>query len=222
MRTSSIAVALLGAAAFASDGRAQAPAPAQPPAAQAAPAEAKPTSGKVGELIPAATAKVTRGGKETTLDTQKNGKTTVYYLIGLTCPATKPYLERVQALEATYMAKGIDFVYVYVNKPETAADKAKFHKEAKFQGAFWNDADCAFVKSLKAQKTGGYDRVLMDVKMPGVDGIAAYKSLSRLFPKLPVVLMTAHRVADVEHTSARVVTKPLDLPALFSMLETQV
>jgi len=154
MRTSSIAVALLGAAAFASDGRAQAPAPAQPPAAQAAPAEAKPTSGKVGELIPAATAKVTRGGKETTLDTQKNGKTTVYYLIGLTCPATKPYLERVQALEATYMAKGIDFVYVYVNKPETAADKAKFHKEAKFQGAFWNDADCAFVKSLKAQKTG--------------------------------------------------------------------
>ena len=74
--------------------------------------------------------------------------------------------------------------------------------------------------AINAQKAGGYDRVLMDIKMPGLDGIAAYKVLSRLFPKLPVVLMTAHRVADVEHTSARIVTKPIDLPALFAMLET--
>ena len=85
------------------------------------------------------------------------------------------------------------------------------------------DTDAAYSgdEAIKAQKAGAYDRVLMDIKMPGLDGMAAYKSLSRLFPKLPVVLMTAHRVADVEHTSARVVTKPLDLPALFSMLETQ-
>ena len=74
-------------------------------------------------------------------------------------------------------------------------------------------------EAITAQKTGKYDRVLMDIKMPGLDGIAAYKALSRLFPKLPVVLMTAHRVADVEHTSARVITKPIDLPALFAMLE---
>ena len=75
-------------------------------------------------------------------------------------------------------------------------------------------------EAINAQQTAGYDRVLMDIKMPGLDGIAAYKSLSRLFPTLPVVLMTAHRVADVEHTSARVVTKPIDLPALFAILET--
>jgi two-component system NtrC family response regulator/two-component system nitrogen regulation response regulator GlnG len=75
-------------------------------------------------------------------------------------------------------------------------------------------------EAIDAQKTSAYDRVLMDIKMPGLDGISAYKSLSRLFPKLPVVLMTAHRIADVEQTSARVVTKPLDLPALFNMLET--
>ena len=75
-------------------------------------------------------------------------------------------------------------------------------------------------EAITAQKTGGYDRVLMDIKMPGLDGIAAHKALSRLFPKLPVVLMTAHRVADVEHTSARIITKPIDLPALFAMLET--
>jgi DNA-binding NtrC family response regulator len=75
-------------------------------------------------------------------------------------------------------------------------------------------------EAITAQKASAYDRVLMDIKMPGLDGVAAYKALSRLFPKLPVVLMTAHRVADVEHTSARVVTKPLDLPALFNILES--
>src|SRR5688572_10745998 len=110
MRMTSIALALLGATAFANDGRAQAPDPAQPPA-QAAPAEPKPTTGKVGEKTPAATAKGRRGGKEATLDTQKNGKTTVYYLVGLSCPATKPYIERVQALEGTYAPKGVDFVF---------------------------------------------------------------------------------------------------------------
>lgn len=74
-------------------------------------------------------------------------------------------------------------------------------------------------EAIDAQKQAPFDRVLMDVKMPGIDGVAAHKVLKRLFPKLPVVLMTAHRVADVEATTAKIVTKPLDLPALFTMLD---
>jgi hypothetical protein len=141
-----IAAALLGAAIGAPESVAQAPAAAQ--------GEAKPTTGKVGEMIPAATAKLMRGGKEATLDTQKAGKITAYFLVGVTCPATAHYSERLCALEKAYMGQGVDFVYVYVNKPESAEMKAKFHKEQKFQGAFWNDADCSFVKSIKASKTG--------------------------------------------------------------------
>ena len=75
-------------------------------------------------------------------------------------------------------------------------------------------------EAISAQQAGAYDRVLMDIKMPGLDGIAAHKSLIRMFPKLLVVLMTAHRVADLDYTSAPVITKPIDLPALFAMLET--
>ena len=74
-------------------------------------------------------------------------------------------------------------------------------------------------EAITAQKNTPFDRVLMDIKMPGLDGIAAHKALRRLFPRLPVVLMTAHRVSDVGETTAHIVTKPLDLPALFAMLD---
>lgn len=74
-------------------------------------------------------------------------------------------------------------------------------------------------EAIDAQKQRPFDRVLMDVKMPGVDGVSAHKIMNGLFPKLPVILMTAHRVGDVEPTGARVLAKPLDLPALFQLLD---
>jgi len=121
------------------------------------PAEAKAetkTTGKVGEKMPAFTAKITRAEKAAEFDSTKTGKTTVYVLVGVTCPATKPYTERLCALEAAYMPKGVDFVYLYVNVPEKAAEKAKFHKDQKFTGAFLNDEKSAIAKELKATKTG--------------------------------------------------------------------
>jgi hypothetical protein len=123
------------------------------PAAQAA---EKPTTGKVGEKMPAFTAKVTRDGKTLDFDSTKNAKTTVYVLVGVTCPATEPYAERLCLLEAAYMRKGVDFVYLYVNsdKVELPADKAKFHKKCKFTGAFLNDGDGAIAKKLAATRTG--------------------------------------------------------------------
>lgn len=73
--------------------------------------------------------------------------------------------------------------------------------------------------AVKAQQEQPFDRVLMDIKMPGLDGIAAYKKLRRLFPRLTVILMTAHRIAEVEEVATRVIAKPLDLPALFDLLD---
>src|SRR5262245_23779734 len=122
-------------------------------AASDAKAETK-TTGKVGEKMPAFTSKITRGEKAADFDSTKTDKVTVYILVGVTCPATKPYSERLCALEAAYMPKAVDFVYLYVNVPEKAAEKAKFHKEQKFTGAFLNDEKSAIAKSLKATKTG--------------------------------------------------------------------
>ncbi len=131
---------------------------ATPAGAQAAAAaqEAKPTTGQVGEKIPAFTAKIARGDKSADFDTTKNAKTTLYVLVGPTCPATAPYVDRLAALEAAYIPKGIDFVYVYPNKGpgESAADKAKYHKDKKFTAALLNDEGAAFTKKLAAMKTG--------------------------------------------------------------------
>ena len=116
---------------------------------------AKPTTGKVGEKIPAFTGKAVRGDKTADFDSQKTGKTTVYFLVGVTCPATKPYASRLVALENEYMKEDVDFVYLYVNSVGEPLDaKQKFHKEMKFAGAFLNDEGSAIAKKLAATKTG--------------------------------------------------------------------
>src|SRR6185295_3031029 len=68
--------------------------------------------------------------------------------------ATVLYAERLAALCEAYGAKGVDFVFLYPNKSESAADKRKFHKEKKLGGAFLNDVDAAIAKKLAAKRTG--------------------------------------------------------------------
>ncbi len=130
-------------------------APAAAPPKQDAPAagDAKPANGRVGELIPDHSAKVARGETEATLSTRKQGKPTVYLLVAVGCPATRPYAERLVALERAYAAKGVDFVYVWANAAEATASKRKLHRELRF-GAFLDDAGGAFAKKLKATRTG--------------------------------------------------------------------
>jgi hypothetical protein len=97
---------------------------------------------------------VLRGDKEVELDSAKQARLTVYFLAGTTCAATTDYAERLVALVDAYGVKGVDFVFIYPNKNESAADKRKFHKERKLGGAFLNDADGAIVKRLAARRTG--------------------------------------------------------------------
>lgn len=114
----------------------------------------KESTGKVGEKIPQFAGKIVRGEKSADFDSSKNTKTTVYVLVGVTCPATKPYAERLCALESAYAQKGIDFVYLYPNVTESTESKAKFHKEMKFTAGLFNDDGGAVAKKLAATKTG--------------------------------------------------------------------
>jgi len=145
-------------------GGARPPAVARPPVQNAPPApvppapkegrEAKPEStGKVGEKIPAFTAKAQRGDKEFDFDSQKQSKVTVYVLAGVMCTATNAYSERLAALCEAYGPKGVDFVFLYPNHNESAADKRKFQREKRLGGAFLNDADGAVARKLAAKRT---------------------------------------------------------------------
>jgi DNA-binding response OmpR family regulator len=67
------------------------------------------------------------------------------------------------------------------------------------------------------------DCVLMDIKMPGIDGIKSMVMMKEFFPHLPVVLMSAYSTEE-ESKEAKlqgacsVLTKPIDIRLLLAFL----
>jgi DNA-binding NtrC family response regulator len=65
--------------------------------------------------------------------------------------------------------------------------------------------------------------VLMDVKMPGIDGVEALRMMKKLLPDLPVVLMSAYTTREQMEEAKRqgaltVLTKPFELQMILSFL----
>jgi DNA-binding NtrC family response regulator len=68
-----------------------------------------------------------------------------------------------------------------------------------------------------------FDCVLMDIKMHGIDGVAALKMIKGVAPDTPVVLMSAYatdaQIAEAkQHGAATVLTKPIDFQQVLSYL----
>ena len=72
----------------------------------------------------------------------------------------------------------------------------------------------------------GFDLVLSDIAMPGLDGIGLYRHLARVRPELPVILMTgqdsALPVIDALGERPLVLRKPLDPPTLRAAIRARV
>ena len=78
-------------------------------------------------------------------------------------------------------------------------------------------------EAVNAAAAQRYDVILMDVKMPGMDGVDAFKAIKTLHPETTVVLMTAYaaqdRLAEAERSGVwRVLSKPVNVPALIDLL----
>jgi two-component system NtrC family response regulator/two-component system nitrogen regulation response regulator GlnG len=79
-------------------------------------------------------------------------------------------------------------------------------------------------EAVAAQREGHYPVVLMDIKMSGISGVAAFKQMQAEDPNLRCVLMTAESetsvIEDAERAGAfNVVRKPIDLAALLLLLD---
>lgn len=99
----------------------------------------------------------------------------------------------------------------------TLADVLKLHGwEA--EGVFSGE------DAIEAVRQKAYSAVLMDIKMPGMDGVQALKVMRQHRPDLRVLLMTAHAtrelILEAEREGAiRILPKPMGLQALFQSLE---
>lgn len=78
--------------------------------------------------------------------------------------------------------------------------------------------------AIAAVEAEQYPIVLMDVKMPGMDGVAAFKTLKKVRPGIKVLLMTAYTAQDLLREAERegvlrVLPKPVPPGPLMELLD---
>jgi len=83
-----------------------------------------------------------------------------------------------------------------------------------------NSGDAA----VEMVRRNGFGAVLMDIVMPGINGVEALKALKPIFPAAKVILMTAYSRHQLVEEAKRegalaVLAKPLDIEALLPLLE---
>jgi two-component system response regulator HydG len=78
-------------------------------------------------------------------------------------------------------------------------------------------------KGLKLVKENSFDLVLMDVKMPVMDGVETFKKMKEVAPNIPVIMVTAYTVEDLIKEALQKgaygsLRKPLDFDELFELI----
>ncbi|MCK5393196.1 MAG: response regulator [Candidatus Omnitrophica bacterium] len=79
-------------------------------------------------------------------------------------------------------------------------------------------------KAIEIVKKNELDVVVMDVKMPGINGVETLGILKKIAPKLEVILITAFADDEVckiglEDSNYTIIQKPIDIDKLIAMLE---
>jgi DNA-binding NtrC family response regulator len=79
-------------------------------------------------------------------------------------------------------------------------------------------------KSLEAVKENDFNLVLMDVKMPVMDGVEAYKKIKEIAADTPVIMVTAFAVEDLIREALQQgaygsLKKPIDFDQLLELIE---
>lgn len=79
-------------------------------------------------------------------------------------------------------------------------------------------------QGIEAVRENVPDLVIMDVRMPGMSGLEAYREMRKLDPKLPVIIMTAFSTMDTAIEATKLgafeyITKPFEIPDVLNIIE---
>lgn len=78
-------------------------------------------------------------------------------------------------------------------------------------------------QAVELVRTARFGRVLMDIRMPGINGVDAFKEMKKISPDTPVIMMTAFAVEDLINEALRegafaALQKPLDFDVLLDTI----
>ncbi|MBL7178052.1 MAG: response regulator [Desulfobacteraceae bacterium] len=79
-------------------------------------------------------------------------------------------------------------------------------------------------KALDQVKGNGFDLILMDIKMPVMDGVDTFKKIKEIAPTTPVIMITAYAVEDLIREALKegafaALKKPLDFDGLLDIID---
>jgi len=82
-------------------------------------------------------------------------------------------------------------------------------------------------EAVNRVRLGDYDLVLMDIRMPVMDGVQALGEIKRLNPDLPVIMMTAYARSEAveqarERGAAAILYKPLAIDEVLPLIERTI
>jgi len=80
-------------------------------------------------------------------------------------------------------------------------------------------------EAIEKVKTYEFDSVLLDIKMPGINGLETFKEIRRIRPNIVVMLMTAQSVEEIitealEEGAYGIMYKPIDIKKFVEFIET--
>ncbi len=80
-------------------------------------------------------------------------------------------------------------------------------------------------KALEKVKARTFDVILIDIKMPGINGVETYKEIKHIRPEAVAMMMTAYSVEDLLAEALKegaygVMHKPIEIPKVVEFIES--
>jgi DNA-binding NtrC family response regulator len=72
-------------------------------------------------------------------------------------------------------------------------------------------------------RSGAPDLVILDVRLPGMNGLETFRAIRRIEPRLPVILVTAYSTHETANQATELgafafVPKPFDIPQMLRLI----